>query len=122
MKKIAKKRIACMLAVTLLSVMFFTGCSMPYNSEDTGGKSSVNDITQASDSFFAMDTYMTLTAYGEAEGAKKAVSEARKEIERLDALLSTGKSDSEISILNETGSYKGGLQMVIIKSLIVTVF
>ncbi|MCD8046237.1 MAG: FAD:protein FMN transferase [Clostridiales bacterium] len=51
--------------------------------------------------FFAMDTYMTLTAYG--ENAEAAVEAGIAEIMRLDALLSTGDEDSEIYRINETG-------------------
>ncbi len=51
---------------------------------------------------FAMDTYMTVTAYG--ENAETAVDEAVAEIERLDALLSIGSDSSEISQLNASGS------------------
>ncbi|MCD8109231.1 MAG: FAD:protein FMN transferase [Clostridiales bacterium] len=54
-----------------------------------------------SQDFFAMDTYMTLTAYG--ENAQDAVEAGVAEIERLDALLSTGDSDSEIYALNAAG-------------------
>lgn len=56
------------------------------------------ETAETTQNIFAMDTYMTLTAYG--SHGKKAVEEAVKEIERLDALLSTGKSDSEVSALN----------------------
>lgn len=58
--------------------------------------------TEASKDVFAMDTYMTVNAYG--ENAQKAVDEAEAEIERLDALLSTGNADSEIASLNENKS------------------
>lgn len=58
------------------------------------------ETVETTQNVFAMDTYMTLTAYG--SHGKKAVKEAVKEIERLDALLSTGKSDSEVTALNRT--------------------
>ncbi len=48
--------------------------------------------------FFAMDTYMTMTAYG--SQAAEALDEAEKKIHQLDDLLSTGNPDSEISVLN----------------------
>lgn len=48
---------------------------------------------------YAMDTYMTLTAYG--DNAEKALSESEAEIKRIDAMLSTGSEDSEISRLNK---------------------
>lgn len=47
---------------------------------------------------FAMDTVMTLTAYG--PKGQAAVDEAVQELRRLDALWSVGNSDSEISRLN----------------------
>lgn len=49
-----------------------------------------------------MDTYMTVTAYG--DNAQKGVTDAVAEIQRLDNLLSIGKEDSEISKLNKSGS------------------
>lgn len=58
--------------------------------------------TEASKDIFAMDTYMTVTAYG--EKAQDAVDAAEAEIERLDTLLSTGNADSEIAKLNEQKS------------------
>ena len=48
--------------------------------------------------FFAMDTYMTLTAYG--DNAEKALSEAQSEVERLDSLLNAEDKHSEIYRLN----------------------
>lgn len=51
---------------------------------------------------FAMDTYMSVTCYG-AE-AQEAADAAVKEIQRLDNLLSTGKSDSAVSALNASSS------------------
>lgn len=51
---------------------------------------------------FAMDTVMTLTAYG--KNGEQAVDETRQEIQRLDQLLDRTESNSEISQLNERGS------------------
>lgn len=47
---------------------------------------------------FAMDTYMTVTCYG--ENAEAAAAAACDEINRLDALLSTENESSELSMLN----------------------
>ena len=47
---------------------------------------------EASRDIFAMDTYMSVTAFG--ENADAAVDAAQAEIERLDAMLSTGNGDS----------------------------
>ncbi len=50
---------------------------------------------------FAMDTFMSFTAYG--KNCEKAVDAAIAEVERLDALLSTGKETSEVSRINAAG-------------------
>ncbi len=51
--------------------------------------------------FFAMDTVMMLTVYGDnAETAEKACEE---ELYRLDSLLSTGGAASEIAAVNKNG-------------------
>ena len=50
---------------------------------------------------FAMDTYMTVTAYG--EHASEAVDKAETEIKRLDEMLSTGNENSEVYKLNQNG-------------------
>ena len=57
---------------------------------------------EASRDIFAMDTYMSVTAFG--ENADAAVDTAQAEIERLDAMLSTGNGDSEIAKLNVSGT------------------
>ncbi len=57
--------------------------------------------TEASRDIFAMDTYMTVTAYG--QRAKEAVDLAAAEIERLDSVLSTGDENSEIYQINQEG-------------------
>lgn len=57
--------------------------------------------TEASKDLFAMDTYMTLTAYG--KHAQEAVDKAAERVEALDALLSTGNENSEIYHLNQNG-------------------
>ena len=65
---------------------------IPYEREDGGVSLNV----------FAMDTYMTLLAYG--DRAEEAVLAAAAEIHRLDDMLSTGDPESEISLLNAAGS------------------
>ena len=90
-----KKSIALLLAMVMVCAMALAGCS---------GKNGETDGTDAnaepySKDIFAMDTYMTVSAYG--EQGEKAVDSAVKEINRLDALLSTGKDTSEVSALNK---------------------
>ena len=60
--------------------------------------SSEEDTQEASTQVFAMDTYMTVKAYGPQGDA--AVEAAVEEINRLDALLSTGNEDSEVAGIN----------------------
>ena len=104
------KNIKCLLAVCLYASALLVGCGQKTDSKtadksETSSESAQNqseDIQEASRDVFAMDTYMTVTAYG--ENAEAAVDAAQAEIERLDALLSTGDADSEIAKLNADGS------------------
>ena len=59
------------------------------------------DMEPVSKEVFAMDTYMTLTAYG--DRADEALDTAEEEINRIESLLSTGIDTSEISQINRTG-------------------
>lgn len=59
---------------------------------------------EASAQVFAMDTYMSLKAYG--KNAQKAVDDAKTEIERLDKLWSAVDKDSEIYQLNQKKTMK----------------
>lgn len=72
-------------------------------SEDTPDVSGSEEDADASASrdIFAMDTYMTVTAYG--SRCEEAVDAAVNEIERLDALISIGDENSEIYKVNESG-------------------
>ena len=72
--------------------------------ESSGTEASSDDESQdaeVSRDLFAMDTYMTLTAYG--EHAQEAVDKAAERVGALDALLSTGDENSEIYQLNQKG-------------------
>ena len=97
------------IVVCLCVSVFAGGCGQggqnttkSKNSEGTASSKESTERTsqdnEASKDIFAMDTYMTVTAYG--ENAEAAVDAAQAEIERLDALLSTGDADSEIAKLN----------------------
>ncbi len=81
------------------------GTSSEESSDDEGGvtvSKEAMETPSASQDIFAMDTYMTVTAYG--DKCTDAVQAAVDEINRLDDLWSVGNSESEISILNENGS------------------
>ena len=76
----------------LLSAVLLTGC----------GGSSQEAKEHSSMYLTAMDTVMTLTAYGPHREA--ALSKAQAEIQRLDDALSIGNPDSEIARLNALGT------------------
>ena len=101
------------IVVCLCASVFAGGCGQggqnttkSKNSEGTASSKESTERTsqdnEVSKDIFAMDTYMTVTAYG--EKAQDAVDAAEAEIERLDTLLSTGNADSEIVKLNEQKS------------------
>jgi thiamine biosynthesis lipoprotein len=91
-----KKQILGRLAGVILAAAV-CGLLWQYH-KGTGERSCTENI-------FAMDTVMSFTAYG--KNSEAAVEAAIKEVERLDALLSTGKSSSEISGINKTGGGQG---------------
>ena len=77
-----------LLAAVLLSL---AACS---------GYAGKND--EAAVSFEAMDTYMTITVYG--NDAEEAAAAAQEETERLDSVLSAEEEGSEVYELNLSGS------------------
>lgn len=85
----------------LILIIMLVGCSNEneVNISKTTSTTTVNDTIPASKEFFAMDTYMEVDAYG--DNGEKAVAKAEKEVNKLDSILSTGKSTSEISKLNK---------------------
>ena len=68
---------------------------------DTNSKAQNEEDKSESIDTFAMDTYMTLTAYG--KNAKKALDEAVDEINNIEQLVSTGIDSSEVSQINKNG-------------------
>ncbi len=96
------------ILILIFTSMLFSGCTKSdvdqfmRNEPSSVGNNNITTSEKVVKNVFAMDTYMTLTAYGNhAENATKA---AIAEIERLDSLLSIGKEESEISCLNKTGN------------------
>ncbi len=76
---------ACLLAV----MVFLTSCSA------SGAQ------TEKTESFFAMDTYITLIAYG--ENTEAALTEAKTKMEMLKHLWSVTDKNSEIYAINHSG-------------------
>lgn len=108
---IRTKILALCLGVTLV----LAGCSSASSGSsgaasksttqaDTGtaAETTVSSDEPVSKEIYAMDTVMTVSAYG--ENAQKAVDDAQKEIERLDALLTTGSDTSAVGEINKNGS------------------
>ncbi len=108
-----RKRILMALLCGALVCLPLAGCNTGNNntsdsaqsetsaSEETKTPNNKNSDQEYTDEVFAMDTYMTLTAYG--ENAQEAVEAGIAEIQRLDDLLSTGKETSEIAQINQNG-------------------
>lgn len=72
-------------------VLFLTGCAGV-------GKTGTKEFKT---SFFAMDTYISLTAYG--ENGDTALEDAKSKMEELEALWSATDENSEIYALNSSG-------------------
>lgn len=102
-------KVRLILASAVIAGMLLTGCGTASDTKYTGSASETQTTSSTTTSstepvsqeIFAMDTYMTVTAYG--DNAQKGVTDAIAEIQRLDNLLSIGKEDSEISKLNKSG-------------------
>ena len=95
-----KKLLSLLLALCLASALL-AGCGQQDNSE-IAAQSDKTEVPSASGDIFAMDTYMTITTYG--DRCEEALQAAEDEIKRLDDLLSVGNADSEISRINATGA------------------
>ena len=101
------KRMIGVIALFLL-LLLAGGCSSETASASTAAQSGVQtaeridpDAPSASRSIFAMDTYMTVTCYG--DRCEEAADAAVAEIQRLDVLLSVGNEESEIARINASG-------------------
>jgi thiamine biosynthesis lipoprotein len=98
--------------IALTCVLLLTGCAAAADAGDEGAEAPMVENETAQDEtsqgeipsdtreFFAMDTYMTVTAYG--NDAAEAVAQAVSRVEELDDMLSTGQEDSEIAVLNRS--------------------
>ena len=84
-----RRRISIILAAVCMAA--FCSCSFGGTNEETAQKTE----------FFAMDTYMSVTAYG--EGVQKALELAKDEVQRLDKMWSVTDENSEIYAVNGGG-------------------
>lgn len=92
----------------LLCALTFAGCGFGHAASGEDG------VTKE---IFAMDTYMSLTAYGDTAG--EAVGKAADKIHELDRMLSTGNEKSEVSVLNREGTvrFSDEAMKILLKSL-----
>lgn len=108
-----KRRITELISMLLVCSMVLSGCGSPSGAakgegtaQDPAGQEetvvTAGEIPSATQDVFAMDTYMTITGYG--EKSEEAVEAAVEEIKRLDAMLSVGNADSEIARINKNGT------------------
>lgn len=101
-----KNRIAAALMLAAALVLCGCGGSRQQDGQAVGSTASSSSETSSDTAVtrevFAMDTYMSLTAYG--SNADQAVHDAISLIKELDAMLSTGDDSSEIGKINATGS------------------
>ena len=114
-----RKKAVAMLLATVFTAGMLSGCGTSGDTEkskndsrkaveqttqaevDTDRKSQNEEDESESRDIFAMDTYMTLTAYG--KNAKKALDAAVDEINNIEQLVSTGIDSSEVSQINKNG-------------------
>ena len=114
-----RKKAVAMLLATVFAAGMLSGCGTSGDTEkskndsrkaveqttqaeaDTNSKTQNEEDKSESRDIFAMDTYMTLTAYG--KNAKKALDEAVDEINNIEQLVSTGIDGSEVSQINKNG-------------------
>lgn len=89
-------------AAALCMALLLTGCGASAQQGSGSASEATEDVPSASADIFAMDTYMTVTCYG--ERCEEAVEAAEHEIRRLDDLLSVGSADSEVSAVNRDGT------------------
>lgn len=109
MKKIIKYKsiVSSVSALTLRVTLIFALvliCGLCSGCQKQSGKQLSGEEMSETREIFAMDTYMTLTIYG--EKCKEAADAAEAEIKRLDALLSTGSEESEVTKVNKEGGGK----------------
>ena len=104
MKKKRMTVVRIVLAILFFTVQVFSlsSCGREESNLKNASGSAVGDNEPAQRSIFAMDTYMTITAYGEKK--EEAVDAAVGEIQRLEKLFSAQNEDSEVAIVNESGS------------------
>lgn len=87
----------------LILMLVLSGCGNTTSQTQNFAENTKNsDATPYSEEIFAMDTVMSLTAYG--ESGELAVTSAKSEITRLDALFSISSEGGDVFAVNQTGT------------------
>lgn len=82
---------------TILLVLSFLLCGCSEKASEPVG---INDTAKETKNIFAMNTYITLTAYGET--AETALDESESRIREIDSLLSVTDESSELYAINHS--------------------
>lgn len=94
MEKIGKKiKISGFAACILVLTLYISACAPK------------KEIQKVQKEFFALDTQIILTAYGD-DRAKEALAEAQEKIYELENVFSTVKEDGETAIINKNSGGK----------------
>lgn len=97
--KCMRRIIACLLLCLLFSL---TACTR--NKEGSSSGYTSENYMEATSKFFAMDTYITFTAYG--KDAEQILNSAQKKVNELESLWSVTDTNSEIYAVNHSaGNY-----------------
>lgn len=91
-----KKRWKQAGVAVFMTILLMTGCFLSSSSENRGEEES------GETEFFAMNTYLTFQAYGEAGTIGNALKEAQERVEELEKKWSVTNPDSEIYKLNHS--------------------
>lgn len=98
-KGIRKKKTRALPVCLCAAALCITACS-PGTDSGGNGRTQTGDQEPARTEFFAMDTYMTFTAYG--DGAEQALADAEEEIRTLESEWSVTDENSEIYQVNHS--------------------
>ncbi len=85
-----QRRLLC-LTILIIGILLIGSC-----------KSSAGLIKE---DLFAMDTYITFTAYNKGQ-AKEAIEAAKKRVQEIEDLMSATRADSELSKINENAGQR----------------
>ncbi len=97
--KIQSKCSTLLCTAAVLLMVTGVGCGNRDTEGSAGTVTESGEIPSAQRDVFAMDAYMSLTAYG--ANSKVAIDQSIEEITRLDELFSVSIKDSEIALANE---------------------